>query len=340
MRNALAWLGLSAVVVACSDTVAEPPPLVALDAAVGDSGVAIGADAALPPKADGSTDGAVRADTGGLDANVVDPFSTDRKAFFGASRCAGSSFQFCDDFESKSAGDAPDAAAWELNFWNPANSSAKIEAAGARGGKSMRFEIGQGQGKAMMSLKRPFPIAGNAFWARMFLRMNNLPLPFKYNDTANFPLTHWTFAYATGNHVFPGNKTLRPELRAGGFINRVPLMNEDGMDRPEIGIDDKMPPMGQTEFPENQWACMELYWGGPTQEMRYFQDGVEHSSLHVTKTNTGGTNNSNPPWPMPEPFDTLTVGLVMYQAYDKVGPRISANIDEVAVDKDRIGCVR
>ena len=33
-------------------------------------------------------------------------------------------------------------------------------------------------------------------------------------------------------------------------------------------------------------------------------------------------------------------GLVMYQAYDKIGPTIGLNIDEVAVDPQRIGCSR
>ena len=267
-------------------------------------------------------------------------FSTNRADFFGAPRCGSAGVLFCDDFESRTVGGAPDPASWRLEFWNAGAATAHVEAVGARGNQSMRFQIGQGQNKAMMALTRGFPIAGNAFWVRLFLRMEKIPLAFKWNDTANFPLTHWTFAYATGNHVFTGNNTLRPELRAGGYINRVPLMNIDGMDRPEVGIDDANAPASQQEIPENEWICFELFWGGPTQEMRFFQDGLEHPGLHLTTTHTGGTNDSNPPWPMAEPFDTLTLGLVMYQAYDKIGPTIGLNIDEVAVDPERIGCGR
>ncbi len=246
---------------------------------------------------------------------------------------------FCDDFESETAGAEPDPASWKPEYWgHPAGTSVAIDGAlAARGTKSARFTIGAGADKAMMTLRKPFPVAGNAFWVRLFLYANKVPLPFKWDDTAHYPLTHWTFAYASGPHVF-GTQTLHPELRAGGLINQVPLMNEDGMDRAEVGIDDSNPPQGQTAFPEKQWVCFEMYWSGPDQEMRLFWDGVEHPGLHLTKTHTGGTNDSNPPWPMGDPFDALTVGLVMYQAYDKIGPSISVNIDEVALDAQRIGC--
>ena len=265
-------------------------------------------------------------------------FSTNRSEFFGSPRCAAAGVTFCDDFENRSEGAAPDPASWSLEFWDQSAASVKVVGEGARGNKAMHFEIGQGTNKAMMSLKKVFPMAGNTFWARMFVRMPKRPLPFVWNDQANFPLTHWTFAYATGNHVFT-SATLRPELRAGGFINRVPLMNEDGMDRTEVGIDDH-PPAGHQELPENQWVCFELQWNGPDQEMRFYWDGIEHPSLHVTKTHTGGENDSNPPWPAGDPFDTLTLGLVMYQHYDKIGATIGLDIDEVAVDGRRIGCSR
>jgi hypothetical protein len=155
-----------------------------------------------PASFDGSVDAATATDAQGVDANGADPLSTDKTLFFGAPRCATSGFMFCEDFESKSAGDAPDSANWQISSY-PAASTVKVEAAGARGSRSMRFEIGQGQAKAMMSLKRIFPIAGNAFWVRMFLRMNNLPLPFKYNDTRS--AGRWLYqSRATYEHRWHG----------------------------------------------------------------------------------------------------------------------------------------
>ncbi|MFZ5439326.1 MAG: hypothetical protein ACOZQL_04920 [Myxococcota bacterium] len=278
-------------------------------------------------------------DAGGTSGPTDGGFSTNRGEFFGAPRCATAGVTFCDDFEGRAVGGGPDTASWTTSFWNPGTAQVKVIGEGARGSRAMRFQIGTGGNKAMMTLKRVFPMPNNSFWARLFLRLNNRPLPFKWNDQSNFPLTHWTFAYASGNHVFAGNNTLRPELRAGGYINRVPLMNVDGMDRAEMGIDDANPPAGQEEIPENEWICFELYWGGPTQEMRFFQDGLEHPGLHLTTTHTGD-NGANPPWPMGEPFDELTVGLVMYQTYDKVGPTLSLDLDEIAVDGQRIGCSR
>ena len=273
-----------------------------------------------------------------VDAGRV--LSTDGGDFYGAPRCGTAGVLFCDDFEGRADQAAPDPSSWAPEYWDPSTASVKIDATrAARGSKSARFTIGRGSNKAMMSLKNPFPIVGNTFWVRLFLYMDTVPLPFKYNDTANFPLTHWTFAQASGPHVFTAS-TKRPELRAGGFINTALLMNEDGMDRPEVGLDDSAAPAGQTAFQAKKWVCFEMEWNGPDQELRLFWDGVEHPGLHVTKTHTGGTNNSNPPWPMADPFDTLTVGLVMYQPYDKIGATIDVNIDELALDPQRIGCSR
>lgn len=330
MRRAL----LVVLMAACSGSVEE---MNTDGGKTGDAGSQLVTDAGSNGTQDAGT---TTQDAGTAPADAGRVFSTDAGDYFGSPRCGTAGVLFCDDFEGQADQAAPNPSSWSPEFWDPTKGSVKIDATrAARGSKSARFTIATGQNKAMMSLKKIFPIAGNQFWVRLFLYMDTVPLPFKYNDTANFPLTHWTFAQATGPHLFSAG-TKRPELRAGGFINTALLMNEDGMDRAEVGIDDSGAPAGQTAFPAKKWVCFEMEWNGPDQEMRLYWDGVEHTGLHVTKTHTGGTNDSNPPWPMPDPFDTLTVGLVMYQQYDKIGANMNVNIDELAVDPQRIGCSR
>lgn len=231
-------------------------------------------------------------------------------------------------------GQAPDPATWTLEFWNQGAASITVDTArAARGTKSVHFRTGTAPNKAMMVVKRIFPIAGNAFWVRFFMYVDRVPLPFKFNDTANFPLIHWTFASASGPYPFASG-TKSPDVRAGGAINRVLLLNEDGMDKPEIGIDDT-PPAVHAELPEKQWLCFELFWNAPASEMRVFWDGIEHPKLHLTATNNGGHG----PWPLP-PFNQLLLGWTHYQQYDKVGANFDVWMDEVAVDTQRIGCSR
>jgi hypothetical protein len=295
----------------------------------GSGGAGGGADASVPDGGSGGGSGG-----GGTTSDGGRYFSTDRGEFFGASRCAGTGAVLCDDFESRAVGQAPDPATWSLEFWNSGTASIQVDSTqAARGTKSVHFRTGNAPNKAMMVVKKIFPMPNDAFCVRMFMYVEKVPLPFKYNDTANFPLIHWTFASASGPYNFPSG-TKSPDVRAGGAINRVLLLNEDGMDRNEIGIDDT-PPAGHAELPEKQWICMELYWNAPASEMRVIWDGVEHTKLHLTATNNGG----NGAWPLPK-FDQLLLGWTHYQQYDKVGPNFDVWIDEVAVDSQRIGCSR
>jgi hypothetical protein len=243
--------------------------------------------------------------------------------FGGASRCQGSPFLLCDDFEAQAVGARPAAT------WNRSGSVVVDNLRPFRGAKSAHFKVGANRQNATLTTTKVFPADNNTFYLRMFVYFENVP--------PTQPLLHFSMAWATG--PFPSNgQVFHPQMRALGAINRRVFMNEDGgPEMGEFGLDDTKPPANQRALPEKTWVCYEMMWKGDTGEMDLWWDDVEHPSLHLSATNTGSSKGQ--PWPTPQPYQSLSIGMTFYQTL--AGQQdIDMFIDEVAIDKQRIGCAK
>jgi hypothetical protein len=244
-------------------------------------------------------------------------FSTDRSLFFGASRCAQAGVQLCEDFESGSL----DKSIWTVSGTAPIVDGIQH----ARGGKSLHVTQ-KGNGLSYIKETMTFPEAQNTYFGRVFVYFNALPAS---------PLTyaHWTFIAASGTGV-------SGEIRVSGqFQNGTNLFG--------VGTDNRVDPMGTGDWtnsdtdparmpsavPQKQWICIEWMHQGSTNETRFWWDATEHPSLYTSSSIHGG----NPtPYILPQ-FTNVWIG---WQEYQTSTETFELWVDEIAIDRTRIGCVQ
>lgn len=303
------------------------------------SGGGAGSTGGGAPLGGGTATGGGNATGGGSTGggSAIDPLSTDRANFFGATRCANANVVFCEDFESRSAGQPPDPARWSLQFWDMANTTLAVdETRAARGTKAIKIHQNINVNRAVMTTRTGFPLA--KFWVRLFLYVQEVPPPMRWDNQCmclNPGVIHWTYAFAQGDTTF-GDGVRRPEIRAGDFINEGLFVNEDGMGdgRSEVGQGNEMnEPAGyDMGMRPGEWQCLEFMWDAPGKELKVYWDGREHPSLNV---------KNRAEWAFPDAnFSSLTLGLSHYQNYPLLMNGLDVWIDEVAIDPNRIGCVR
>jgi hypothetical protein len=294
-----------------------------VDAARGvDAGDGGGVDAARG--GDSGGDSAAPADTGAGDTGIADTgggdggrdYSTDRNKFFGASRCAQANVQLCEDFES----DTLDQATWTVS--GPAPVIDGVQA--ARGNKALHITV-DGNGGSNIAERKTFPEPNNTYFGRVFVWFDKLPGP---------PLTyaHWTFIAASGTDV-------SGEIRVSGQF-------QNGKNLFGVGTDNSVDPQGTGDWtnsdndpngapmavPTKQWLCIEWLHKGDTNETRFWWDATEHPSLYTSMTVHGGNNN---PYILPQ-FTRVWLGWAEYQGTNEP---FELWMDEIAIDKERIGCV-
>lgn len=242
--------------------------------------------------------------------------------YAGTPRCDGAGALLCDDFESGTLGKPPSTALWRASG-NVIVDDAHV----LRGTKAAHFRVGPGHQGATLTHTKSFPAADNTFYLRMFVYFDALP--------PTTPLLHFSMAWASG--PFPsGGKTYTPQMRALGAINRRVFMNEDGgPEMGEYGLDDANPPAGQRALVARQWVCYEMLWKGDTGEMQLWWNEFEHPALHLSATNTGSAKGT--PWPTPQPYQRVSIGMEFYQDLAAQAD-IDMWVDEVVIDKQRIGC--
>jgi hypothetical protein len=256
-----------------------------------------------------TTDAATDAGPGGRD------LSSNRAAFFGASRCKTSGLQFCEDFESG----AIDPATWTKVGTAPVVDSLRH----ARGAKALHVTV-NGNGPSYIRETKTFPATNNSYWGRMFVWFESLPVA---------PLTyaHWTFAAATGT-VVAGEIRLSGQLQNGKNLFGVGTDNQTASGTGDWTNSDKDPANAPVAVPTKQWLCIEWLHRGSTNETRFFWDAIEHPSLYTSATKHGGNANA---YVLPQ-FDALWVGWNEYQTSTE---KFEMWIDELAIDGARMGCV-
>ena len=293
--------------------------------AVGGSGSATGGGSGAGTGGGGASGGA-GASAGGAGGR---DFSTNRDAFFGASRCAAANVQFCEDFESGTL----DPATWKTGGTAPVID----ELQAARGKKALH--IGPiGAGNSQIRTSKPFPATNGRYWGRAFVYANAMPHNSAGGDSLSY--SHWTILAATGAVV-------AGEVRIGGqlqkrYQNPAPLnfwgVGTDNQTQPDGSGDwtnaDDDPKGAAKAVVEKQWQCLEWMGDYMTDETKFFLDGTEHPSLDTNPmTKHGG--NADKPFLLPE-FSAIWFGWAEYQATTQ---KWELWFDEIAIDHERIGCV-
>ena len=253
-----------------------------------------------------------------VDAVIVDAgrdFSTDRTKFFGASRCAQSGAQLCEDFESG----VLDTATWTTVGTKPVIDTLQA----ARGTHALHITM-PGNGASYIKEKKTFPAAGNRYFGRAFLYFAKLPV------APGMTYAHWT--------VIAGTTDLG-EIRVSGQLQSGKNLFGVGTDSGQAATGtgdwttkDNDPAGAPVTVPTGAWLCLEWMHDGTANETRFWWDATEHASLHTTSTMHGGNAN-------PFTLDPFTAAWVGWQEYQPSTEPFELWVDEIAIDPERIGCV-
>ena len=248
--------------------------------------------------------------------------STNRSAFFGASRCAAARVQLCEDFES---------GVLDPGTWTPTGLTPTIDGVhAARGRRALHVKI-DGNGPSYIRETKTFPAAQDTYFGRMFVYFQSLPTP-----APGFDYAHWTFAAASGTGV-KGEVRLSGQMQQGA--NRFGV-GTDSLDDPAGSGDwtnadrDPGPTGASPAVPTGRWLCIEWMHDGARNQTRFWWDALEHPSLSTT-TATPHLGNVGVPFRLP----AFTNAWVGWQEYQKTSQPFELWIDEVAIDGARIGCV-
>lgn len=244
---------------------------------------------------------------------------------------------FCDDFEEPATGSTP-SGAWTSS---PNGGIVTIEADRAfRGKKAIKATtfasavIRNSYKEAFASLNAAALLTPNTpFYGRMMYYLEGVP--------SN---VHWTFIDATGpiagtdysaTYRYGGQQ---PVLDGTTFVGSQLMANYETPDYYAA------PPRGPlTDCYQNSdgevvtvgtWSCAEWFFDGPNMEMRFWLDGREITSLHVTQSGVGCQGQSSDYlWTAPE-FNRIDVGWESYQTDEER----SIWIDDVVISSSKIGC--
>ncbi len=250
--------------------------------------------------------------TSGDPTQVRGYYSTNPAEFAGPTRCAKLNAQLCEDFETGKLDD---------KLWEVGGNAPIIDAGKAmRGTHSAHFHT-DNNGLSFIKEKKTFPAVNNTFWGRMFFYVDALPVTPDY--------AHFTIIEAAGT----GDSSA---VREGGQYRKFGVGTDGGPSKDWTNIDADPTKASAKEIPEKAWMCVEWLYKGDTSETRFFWDGVEHPSLYTFPQVKHGGQSPNVEYNLPN-FDSVWVGWWMYQS-NPTPDHFDVWIDEIAIDKDRIGC--
>jgi hypothetical protein len=245
-------------------------------------------------------------------------FSTDRTQFFGGSRCADAGVQLCEDFETGSL----NTAVWKVSGTTPVIDGMQH----ARGTKALHITQ-NGNGLSYIKETTTFPEPNNTYFGRVFVYFKSLPIP------PGMTYAHWTMLAASGTGV-PGEIRVSGQLQNGKNLFGVGTDNQTDGGSGDWTNSDNDPKGAPVAVPLDTWLCIEWMHKGDTNETAFWWDDVAHPSLSTTAGVVHGGNPGNP-YLLPE-FNQLWIGWQEYQTSTEV---FESWIDEIAIDKQRIGCV-
>jgi hypothetical protein len=223
----------------------------------------------------------------------------------------------CDGFETVAAGAKADSAVWET-----LGDRITVEATlAARGKQALHVVTKSNEALHFLRTTRIVKDGAHSHWGRLFFRVEGAR-PSAFN--------HWTVVEATGTVPEGGTARVRyGGIQAPGQVNHLLFNYDIWGGRPagfgEVGYD------GKPDIPDQTWHCLEWMFDVDARQTRVFMNAVEDPTL-AGNQQINGTALSFPL------FDGLNVGWAIYQ--DIGTSSWDVWVDEVAVDKERIGCVR
>jgi hypothetical protein len=291
------------------------------DAGAGSSTVDAGAGT---DSGGGATDAGGGTDGGGATGGDGGrDLSANRAGFLGDSRCAAAGVQLCEDFESGML----NAATW-MPLISGNGTMPFVDTLQAARGKHALHIVANGAGQASIAETKTFPEANDTYFGRAFYYFSSLP------TSPPQAFAHFDVVAAIGTGV-------KGETKVFGMTNRMTnnLVFGVGTDAMgdlggthEVSILDNDPPGAAKPIPIKQWVCLEWMHKGDTKETRLWVDATEHPSLATSTTMNGAGGKL---YALPQ-FTQVAIGWHEWQAS---ALKFELWVDEIAIDKERIGCV-
>ena len=232
-----------------------------------------------------------------------------------ASRCAGSPYAVCQDFESTAEGAIP-GGDWSLPGTNYGVGTVVVASDyAARGSHSLKVTIPTGSSSAehYLQLKNLGPLA-NGHFGRIFFRVHS---------PTTTPFVHWDLILGAGPYLGQ-NRRIRWGVTGSGIGtgngNWSWIYN---IEQGDTGTGSSVHPVA------NSWMCVEWQWDPANQQVRFYFDDAEVQAFHLDTKLPNGTALQVPT------FSTLSFGLAKYQS---TNADLVFWIDEIALDTRRIGC--
>jgi hypothetical protein len=276
-----------------------------------------GTDSSIAPDV---SDDSPSVDTAEAAVDAGRDLTTDKSKFFGASRCSSAKVLLCEDFESGTL---------DTSTWTTGGTAPFVDGVQhARGTKALHVKR-VNNGNSTIKETKTFPAPSNRYYGRIFVWFEQLPYA---TTTPLFDFAHWTFVAASGTSV-------SGEIRISGML-------QSGLNHFGVGTDNRTDPAGTGDWtnmdkdpsgkplavPTKGWTCIEWMHDGEHNETRFWWDGVEHPSMHTTESIHGGNTN---PFILPQ-FTNVVIGWAEYQTTTET---FEEWVDEIVIDKERIGCV-
>ena len=234
----------------------------------------------------------------------------------GGSRCAGSAYVVCEDFEATADGATP-AGNWSLPGTNYGTGTIAVASDfAARGSHALKVTIPTSSPSAEKYLQRGSITAlASGHFGRMFFRVQG-------PTTTAF--VHWDLITGAGPYM-GSNRRVRWGVTGTGIgttdNNWAWIYN---IEQGDTGVEAR-----KVHPTLNAWMCVEWQWDAANQRVRFYFNDTEVTPLHVDTTLPNGTAVQLPT------FSSMSFGLAKYQ---NTTADLVFWIDEIALDTQRIGC--
>jgi hypothetical protein len=234
----------------------------------------------------------------------------------GGSRCAGSAYVVCEDFEATADGATP-AGNWSLPGTNYGTGTIAVASDfAARGSRALKVTIPTSSSSAEKYLQRGSIAAlASGHFGRIFFRVQG-------PTTTAF--VHWDLITGAGPYM-GSNRRVRWGVTGTGIgttdNNWAWIYN---IEQGDTGVEAR-----KVHPTLNAWMCVEWQWDAANQRVRFYFNDTEATALHVDTTLPNGTALQLPT------FSSMSFGLAKYQ---NTTADLVFWIDEIALDTQRIGC--
>ncbi len=234
----------------------------------------------------------------------------------GGSRCAGSAYVVCEDFEATAEGATP-AGNWSLPGTNYGTGTIAVASDfAARGSRALKVTIPTSSASAEKYLQRGSITAlASGHFGRIFFRVQG-------PTTTAF--VHWDLITGAGPYM-GSNRRVRWGVTGTGIgttdNNWAWIYN---IEQGDTGVEAR-----KVHPTLNAWMCVEWQWDAANQRVRFYFNDTEVTPLHVDTTLPNGTAVQLPT------FSSMSFGLAKYQS---TTADLVFWIDEIALDTQRIGC--